>query len=57
MIKFDFNEGMAMVVLGAVACGAMYYLGDSGKDIILTISAGIVGYISRNVKEAAETKP
>ena len=56
MIKFDFNEGMAMIALGAIACGAMYYLGESGKDIVLTVAAGVVGYISRGVKEAA-SKP
>ena len=33
MTKFDFNEGMAMIVLGGIACGAMYFLGDAGKDI------------------------
>ena len=56
MIKFDFNEGMAMIVLGGIACGAMYFLGDAGKDIVLTVAAGIVGYISRGAKEAA-SKP
>jgi len=56
MTKFDFNEGMAMIVLGVIACGAMYYLGDAGKDIVLTVAAGIVGYISRGAKEAA-SKP
>ena len=54
MTKFDFNEGMAMIVLGVIACGAMYYLGDAGKDIVLTVAAGIVGYISRGAKEADE---
>ena len=47
-MKFDVNEGIALVAVAALAACALYWMpGDGGKEIALAAVAGIVGYISR----------
>ena len=46
-MKFDVNEAIAIVGLVAVAIGAMYYFGVESKDIVLSIGAGLVGYVGK----------
>lgn len=51
-MKVDINEAVALIALAGIAGAAMYYLGDGSKEVVLSIGAGIVGYLSKGVKEA-----
>ena len=48
-------EISALAILGAVAIIAMFKLGVEGKDITLSVAAGIIGYLAKTGKDMAKT--
>jgi len=54
-MKIDVNEIVAIIVIGAIAAGALFWLpGDGGKEIALALGSGIVGYLSKQAYESAK---
>lgn len=47
------TEVVALLILGIVAIVAMLKLGVAGKDVALSVGAGIIGYLA---KTGVETK-
>ena len=40
-------EITALIVLGVIACLAIWQLGVDGKEVPLSVASGIVGYIAK----------
>ncbi len=45
------NEAVAIIGIVAIALVAMFILGAEAKDIPLALGSGLVGYLTRSVKE------
>lgn len=47
----DYTEIVCVLALGIIACFSAIVLGVEGKDIILAIGSGLVGYLTKGIKK------
>jgi len=47
----DLSEELTIVVLAAIAYGAMVFMEAGAKEVVSAIGGGLVGYLSRGVKD------
>ena len=54
-MKVDINEIVAILVIGGISGGALFWLpGEGGKEIALALGSGVVGYLSKQAYDAAK---
>jgi len=55
IMKVDINEIVAILVIGGISGGALFWLpGEGGKEIALALGSGVVGYLSKQAYDAAK---
>ena len=56
-MKSDIAEYLALIVLGTIAVVAMFQLHVGGKEIVLSIGSGLIGYLTKSATNGRNTGP